>query len=427
MTESPAWVFSGERRLAVTAPCDFLPPAALPPLHAPETVLGAALRRPLGSAPLRELARGARSVVVAIPDLSRACPNELIVSSLLTELDGAGVSSARVTVLIGCGLHRPTTDEEKHTLVGEPAARVTVRDALAQRSPAVGLGTTSLGCPVRLHRKVAEADLVITVGILEPHLYGGYSGGVKGVAIGCAAEETILWTHRPSFISRPGVELCRLDDNPFQATLREIVAPVRLAFAVNVVMNERGEASALAAGDPVLVQAALAARFAPTWIVETQHRYDVIVAGVKAPKDKNLYQASRAATYIGLAARPALADGGLLLLCADLPLGPGDGPGELNFGRLLADAGDPSELVARGLRGPLGPGGQRAFVVARVLERFRLGVCGAADAGQLASLGIRPYRSIAEGLSAARSPGAGRAPRILVVADALTTIVRGPT
>ncbi len=65
---------------------------------------------------------------------------------------------------------------------------------------------TSLGAPVRIARRVQEADLVVTVGVVEPHLYAGFSGGVKGVAIGCAGRETIAWTHRPAFISEPGVE-----------------------------------------------------------------------------------------------------------------------------------------------------------------------------------------------------------------------------
>jgi nickel-dependent lactate racemase len=372
---------------------------------------------------LGDLAAGARRVALTIPDLSRACPNDEVLTVVLDELNRADVPDAAVTVLIGCGLHRTTDSREKGALVGAAVTRVRVEDAQGQVSPSADLGTSSLGCPVRLHAEAAAADLVISVGVLEPHLYAGYSGVVKGVAIGCAAEETIAWTHDPRFISRPGVELCNLDGNPFQTTLREIAGHTLLGFAVTVVMNDAAEAAALSAGDPVAVQRHLAARFAPRWLHQTATPYDVIVAGIKAPKHESLYQASRAATYIGLAARPALVDGGLLLLCTDLPLGAGDGPGEINFARVLAGA-DPAEVIARGLRGPLGPGGQRAFVLARVLQRFRVGVCGAGDSGLLSSLGIRCYRSIVEGVADARAPRHGHAPRVLAIADALTSLVR---
>ncbi len=149
------------------------------------------------------------------------------------------------------------------------------------------------------------------------------------------------------------------------------------------------------------------------------------MAGVHAPKSDNLYQASRAATYIGLAARPALVDDGLLVLCADLPDRAGDGPAERHFLELLAAAASPAELVARGLRGPLGPGGQRSFVVARVLQRFRLAVVGARDAAFLAPLerlGITAFDSVDAAVAAAEAH-LGRRARVAAVADAMTTVV----
>ena len=271
---------------------------------------------------------------------------------------------------------------------------------------------------------MAEADLVVTVGVVEPHLYAGFSGGVKGVAIGCAGRETIAWTHRPAFISEPGVVVAGLRENPFQATLREIAARTPLAWGVNLVMTEGG-AAAVRAGDPAAAQEALAAEAAPAWLRTAGRRYDVVVAGVHAPKSDNLYQASRAATYLGLAARPALADGGLIVLCADLPLGAGDGPGERNFLDVLAAAATPADLLARGLREPLGPGGQRSFVVARVLERYRLAVVGATDPAflePLAHLGVAAFDSVDAAL-AAEDARLGRRASVLAVADAMATVV----
>ena len=424
MTVDDAWVYSGARTLPVPTPCDFLPPASLTPLADVPSALAASLTAPVGAPPLRQLAGGARDAVIAIPDLSRARPNDLIVPALLDELNAAGVCDERITVLVGCGLHRSTTAEEKVRLAGEAATgRVRVLDSQGLESEFVDLGTTPYGFPLRLHAAAAGADIVVGVGILEPHLYAGFSGGLKTVGIGCAAEQTIAWTHRPAFISLAGVELCRLSGNPFQEVLRDLTARVNFAFAVNVVTDDHGGVAGLAAGDPATVQETLVDQFRPAWLQSVPEPYDVIVAGIKAPKHENLYQASRAATYIALAARPAIVPGGLLLLCADLPLGAGDGPGEINFARLLAaEAADPSRLVERGLREPLGPGGQRAFVVARVLRRFRIGACGAADAGLLRSLGMSRYASLAEGLADARTT-LRRAPRVLAMADALTTIV----
>ena len=422
---APAWVWCGARRLPVPRADAFEPPAELPRIERMDDAVREALAAPVGAPRLSERARGARSVVVTIPDASRPCPSEPVLVALLDELCSASVLEDAVTVAIGCGLHATTSDEERARLAGPSvAARVEVIDAHGIESETADLGTTSLGAPARIARRVTEADLAITVGVVEPHLYAGFSGGVKGVAIGCAGRETIAWTHRPAFISEPGVTVGRLQENPFQATLREIATRTPLAWGVNLVMTEDG-AAAVRAGEPAAVQEALAREVAPAWLRATGERHDVVVAGVHAPKSDNLYQASRAATYLGLAARPALADGGLIVLCADLPAGAGDGPGERNFLDVLAAAETPADLLARGLREPLGPGGQRSFVVARVLERYRLAVVGAVDPAflePLEHLGVAAFDCVDAAL-AAEDARLGRRASVLAVADAMATVV----
>jgi lactate racemase len=420
-----AWVFCGARRLPVPRADVFVPRPELPAAPDPAGAVAAALAAPLGAPRLRELARGASRVVVTIPDSSRPCPASVIIEALLAELGEAGVTAAAVTVVVGCGLHATTSGEERAGLVGPALSdTVLVEDAQGQTSDFADLGITSLGAPVRVARRVAEADLAVTVGVVEPHLYAGFSGGVKGVAIGCAGPETIAWTHRPAFIGRPGVSLCELVGNPFQQTLREIAARTPLRFAVNAVTAADARPSAVTAGDPAAAQASLVRGAGDVWAQPVDGPFDVVVAGVHAPKSDNFYQASRAATYIGLGARPALADGGLLVLCADLPDGAGDGPGERNFAKVLGEAASPAELVARGLREPLGPGGQRSFVVARLLERFRVAVAGARAPGFLEPFGVAAFDSVDAAVAAAEAR-LGRRARVLAVADAMTTVVRG--
>jgi lactate racemase len=421
----PAWVWCGARRLSVPRADAFEPPAAMEPVTDLPAAIRAALASPVGAPRLRELARGARSVVVTIPDASRPCPSEPVLLALLEELNRAGVPDAAVSVAIGCGLHATTGARERARLAGSAVVkRVEAWDAQGIESETADLGTTSLGAPVRIARRVQSADLVITAGVVEPHLYAGFSGGVKGVAIGCAGRETIAWTHRPAFISEPGVSVGRLRGNPFQSTLHEIAARTPLGWGVNLVLTEGG-AAAVRAGDPAAVQPALAREAAPAWLRSAGERYDAVVAGVPAPKSDGLYQASRAATYLGLTARPALVDGGLIVLCAGLPLGAGDGPGERNFFEVLAAASSPAELLARGLREPLGPGGQRSFVVARVLERYRLAVVGATDARSLTPLehlGVTAFDSVDAAL-ATEDQRLGRRASVLAVADAMATVV----
>lgn len=420
-----AWVWCGGDRVPVPRADRFEPPAALERLDDLGAALEESCARPLGAPRLRDLARGARSVAIAIPDASRPCPGAPVLETLLAELAAAGVADDGVTVVVGCGLHATTGPAERERLAGpDVAARLTVVDAQGIESEQRDLGETSLGAPVRIARSVADADLAVTVGVVEPHLYAGFSGGVKGVAIGCAGRETIAWTHRPAFVSAPGVAVAALSGNPFQRTLREITERTPLRWGVNLVVED-DEAVAVRAGDPVAIQEALAAWAAPAWLREAPRPFDVVVAGVHEPKSDGLYQASRAATYLGLAARPAVREGGLIVLSARLPLRAGDGPGERNFLRVLAGASSPADLLERGLRDPLGPGGQRSFVVARVLDRVRLAVAGAADPAflePLAHLGVAAFDSVDAAL-AAEDSRLGRRVSVLAVADAMTTVV----
>lgn len=425
MSETP-WVACGARRIAIARADAFEPPAPLTALADVGAAVEYALAQPLGATRLRERARGAASVVVTIPDASRPCPNAAVLEPVLEELKKAGVPEAGVSVAIGCGLHATTSAAERERLVGRAVSqRLEVFDAQGIESETTDLGTTAGGTPAHIVRRVAEADLVVTIGVVEPHLYAGFSGGVKGVAIGCAGRETIAWTHHPSFISKDGVLLGRLDDNPFQDALREMAALTPLGWAVNAVTGDAGAAVAVAAGDPVAAQKHLVDRHADGWIRPVVGAFDAVIAGVPRPKSDNLYQASRAATYVGLAARPALTAGGLLVLCADLPDGAGTGPGERNFLEVLAGSTSPDDLVARGLREPLGPGGQRSFVVARVLSRHRIAVVGAAAPSfldRLAHLGLTACDSVDAAL-AAEDARLGRRARVLAIADAMATVV----
>jgi nickel-dependent lactate racemase len=113
----------------------------------------------------------------------------------------------------GLGLHRTTTGEEKTSLAGRTtASRVAVADAQGLQQVSVFLNQTRGGAPAFMNLQLARADLVVAVGVVEPHLYAGFSGGANTVAMGCAGERTIAWTHDPRFLDRPSVELGRPEE-----------------------------------------------------------------------------------------------------------------------------------------------------------------------------------------------------------------------
>ena len=390
---------------------DIVASAPADPLPDLDAAVRASLSAPLGSVPLRALAADACTragsrrprVVIAVTDLTRACPDDALVPPLLDELNAGGVADADITIIVAVGLHRATTDAEKREKLGAAiVGRVTVVDSDGN-DPAkwADLGAIPpYDVPGFTQRIVKDADLVLATGIVEPHQYAGYSGGRKTVAIGCCGEPVITATHGMRFLEDPGVRLGRIDGNPFHETIREIARRAGLRFCINVVTDDQERVVAVASGDPDAVLAELVRRAAAIYTRPIPKQYDIVIAGVGAPKDVNLYQASRAATYLRFAPTPVVREGGSIILAAKLDEGAGEGAGEQRFLHALESAESPAAVVEAARRHFAG-GEQRAVMVALTLQHCQI-VVAASEAPEVVRLAkLRAAADVEEALDIA--------------------------
>src|SRR5687768_17813781 len=76
-----------------------------PPLPDPRASLLAVLRQPNGTPPLAEVAKGRKDACIAICDITRPVPNELILRPVLETLEAAGIGRDKITILVATGLH----------------------------------------------------------------------------------------------------------------------------------------------------------------------------------------------------------------------------------------------------------------------------------------------------------------------------------
>ncbi len=399
----------------------------LPDLRA---AIETALASPINSPLLRKMARHNTNVCIAFTDATRACPDAILIPPLLRELAAAGVPSEQITLLCATGMHRPSTGTEKIAKVGMTVAQqYTVVDHQAQNSEAlVNLG--SLGrpdmdlpadVPAFVNRIAAEADLLIATGVVEPHQYAGYSGGGKTVAVGCGGEATITATHGAAFLDDRRVRLGRVESNPFQAAVRECARRAGLKFVVNVVLDGDGRAVAVQAGDPIPVHDRLVAFAKRLYQVPVPGPYDVVVAGIGGPKDANLYQASRAPTYVGLASQPVVREGGVIITPARCPEGAGQGPGEQRFYELLSKTGDLRALLDDLRRRGIQAGEQRAFMLAQVLLKHTVIIVGSRQPDVVRDCKMTPAATMDEAVMLARGIVGARA-SALVIPHALQTL-----
>lgn len=341
-------------------------------------------------------------MLVAVPDPTRPFPLEEVLPLVLEHLRVA----RRVRVLVALGLHRPLEPDELEPWCGRATARegFELRQHDAAGPVAVVAEDVGGGIPAVVHPWAAEADRIVTLGLVEPHQYAGFSGGVKTIAIGCAGRATIDALHGLPLLREPGTRIGRIFENPFREALRRVAGVLPPTDGLQLVppglepfAGPAEEAFAHAAG--------LAERQA---FVEWADPVDWLHLPVPEAKAQSFYQASRAATYAALVERAVVRPGGWITIEARCPEGLGSGPGELAFAEALARG---PERLLRELRGEepaeggsVG-GAQRAYVLAQVLREFRIGVVGAPSLEALTSLGIVRFADLTEAQSAIAASG----------------------
>ncbi|MDQ2049477.1 lactate racemase domain-containing protein [Natronolimnohabitans sp. A-GB9] len=371
-----------------------------------------ALEDPLG-APLSTRVDPDDDVTIVVTDVTRKAPDDILLDVLLERLAACGIEREQVTVVIGLGLHRPMTDDEIEAMLGPHA------DLAANHDPesVVVVGTVADGeVPVEIGEPVADADTVLSTGVVEPHQYAGFSGGAKTVVIGAGGESLIRYTHGPEMLAREGVRLGRVEGNPFRETLDAAGDLAGLDFSVNLTHGPAGVLG-VRAGDGRRVVRELAAIARDALSVPIDREFDAVVCGVGAPKDANLYQATRGATYVALGDRNPLREGGRLVVPAALPEGVGDGTGEQRFYRRLSGAND-AETLYRAMREGYEPGAQRAFVVARVLREHDLYITNSEAPTVVEDCLMHAEADVADALESGSE--------VLVVPDALNTLLVDP-
>jgi lactate racemase len=396
---------------------------SFPPLAYPVQAAKEAIRSPIGSSRLRDLATGKTSVCIAVTDATRDCPDFLLVPPMLEELAAAGIPDEGITLLVAVGTHRASTQEERIEKLREAiVARYNVIDHDASdRANLVKVADGPGGVPFLLNRVAVESDLLLSTGRVEPHQYAGYSGGGKTVAIGCASDDIISFTHGPAMLDLPGTRLAKLAGNPFQEAVREVAKAARLAFVANIVMDDDGRPVAIAYGEPAAVQDHLAELASDLYTVPVPNQVDIAIAGVGYPKDANLYQASRAASYLQFAPTPVVRKGGVIIIPAECPEGAGEGVGEQRFRAAMSDPGGPLSIIDRARAEGIRPGEQRAFIISRVLEDVTVIVAGALKPGDVEEIGFIACDSVESALEYATTITSVPA-NALVVPHALLTL-----
>ena len=147
--------------------------------------------------------------------------------------------------------------------------------------------------PVALDRRWVEADLRISTGLVEPHLFAGFSGGPKLVAIGTAGLDTVMALHNGRRVGEPRATWGVVEGNPVHDAIRAVAALAPPHFSLEVVLDSGQAPHPRRSPAPPRPPTR---RRPPSPVETTMRRVDrrfplVITSSGGYPLDQNFYQA----------------------------------------------------------------------------------------------------------------------------------------
>jgi len=314
----------GATGLTVDLPddCAVILPEDCPPLADPAGALVEALRRPVTGPALAELAQPGQHVVIAVPDGTRPHPQQAVIEAMLVELARAG-ADGDVTVLVAGGTHYADPPEVIEAMLGPEVLRrckVAIHDC-RDAAQLVSLGTAAppaADVQVSLDRRWVEADLRISTGLVEPHLFAGFSGGPKLVAIGTAGLDTVLALHNGRRVGESLATWGVIEGNPVHDAIRAVAALAPPHFSLEVVLDSAKRLTHVFAGPTAAAHQAAAAIARGTTMRRADRTFPLVIASSGGyPLDQNFYQAIKGVS----AAAEIVSEGGTIILAAECRYG----------------------------------------------------------------------------------------------------------
>jgi len=330
----------------------------------PRAEIERALRAPLGSKKLDEIANPSSKVAIVVDDATKPTPTSIMVPLLLEELKKAGIKEENMVIIFACGTHRAVTPEEAVGLLGESVcshSRTVSHDCKAQ--DLVDVGTTHThGTKVLLNRVFMEADVRILTGNVRVHPFSGYTGGRESVLPGIAGEETVKHNH--AMLLEANARAGNLVGNPVHEDMTEAAGMAKVDFVLNVVQNSKRDIVRAFAGNMELVFSEGTRLVDEMYRAQVDRRADIAVVSPGGdPADLNLFQAWQGVDN----ALDVVKRGGVIILVAELP----EGHGNQDYYTWMMKFHD-LKAVEKEVRHGFVSGGAGAYYHLKALQKVRI-------------------------------------------------------
>lgn len=378
-----------------------------------------AMKNPIDSKPLWELAKKKERVVIIASDHTRPVPSKVIMPLMLSEIR-KGNPTAEITILISTGFHRPTTKEElvqKFGLEIVENEKIVVHRSGDEES-LVKIGTLPSGGELIINKLGVEADLLVSEGFIEPHFFAGFSGGRKSVLPGIASRTTVLANHCGEFINHPKARTGSIEGNPLHIDMLFAAQKAGLAFIVNVVINSEKEVIHAVAGNCNSAHIKGVEFLESLCKVKAIPSDIVITTNGGYPLDQNIYQAVKGMTAGEAAVKP----GGVIIMLAKS----NDGHGGEDFFNTFKKEKDLKKMLDGFVNTPRNetiPDQWEAQILARILLRATVIYISDASDEMIKEFGMIPAKHLKEAMALAKGLLRTKTPKTTVIPDGVSVIV----
>jgi nickel-dependent lactate racemase len=264
----------------------------IPKLEDPEEKILAALSNPIGSPSLKDLLlkKKPKTVAISVSDITRPVPNKQFLPQMLSIINECGIPDEKILIVVGTGMHRPSTDEEMDIILGQDILnRVEVVDHTANKAET--LIKISDAPPVGVCKRFYEADSHIITGLIEPHFMAGFSGGRKGVCPALVDLETLQRFHGYETLSKKEASSGILKNNPCHEIALNVAKKVGVDFLFNVAITHERELAGIYCGDLEKAHWAGCKQVSDWVSAEFKGKFDLVVTCAGGyPLDQNFYQ-----------------------------------------------------------------------------------------------------------------------------------------
>jgi nickel-dependent lactate racemase len=230
----------------------------------------------------------------------------------MNRLNRAGIPDSRMTAVCALGTHPVLAYEQLKKKAGDEIAkrlgeRLICHDPYSTQN--VVIGRTHRGTIVEINPHVAFADLIVGVGECMPHPTAGFGGGYKIIMPGVCSYRSVA-DHHFAWIRHRYAKVNVMEGNPFYEEVVDAGRLARLAFKLDLVINDKKEIIRAFAGETMAEQKEAAKFAASLYFVPLAKVADVTITS--AYPLEIAVQATKALTMAGYCTR----SGGIIIWVA---------------------------------------------------------------------------------------------------------------